>query len=456
MRAGAGVSYHETMASEPEWTADKLRKLRRALVLTQTDIGVRLGVSPSRISSWETGRAERISWHYYEKLRSIQFELDTRLDQLEQLTREFMSRHVRKTENQSLALFDLTWNFLDFAYRNGLQPHHGKFATQNFQAILRRLGVEVPIDHPMTIVGLELYNVSSFEAHQLAVPEAAPGPDYAPVDGKLRFSAHTPTAKEADSQQRLHDRLVSKTKQLLATLSHAGNQYAELVRAVEEYLEVVTGPLDVLDVTGLWSVGGSLHSLMTAYKNQDALTLAPPLEPQMAAGLASLVRDHGAFILGFEEGRILIDRADQFLLEADIVSEMEYSAKELLHELATNADLVEEHTRKIHITVEDALQKADWGASRVTYTAYAIVRNAFRAIVRHSVGREFNLSTVGGAVGFLGLAAGDPSLEFMRVAIPVLLQHSSQLLSFCAHSPELRSYVEWALATLENDKARRS
>jgi hypothetical protein len=283
-------------------------------------------------------------------------------------------------------------------------------------------------------------------------PPLGPGPDYAPVGGKLTAVPHPPREDEAKLQAGLHARLRTKVATLVAALAHAGNQYAELMRAVGEYEALLQEPTDKLDVVGLWSVGGSIHELLGAYRSQAEGTLAPPLEPQMVAALASVARDHGAFVLGFEEGRSLVDRADRFAMQPELISEIAQPGAKLLEELATNDELVEDRTRNVHATVRDTLRVTGWQASRTTYAGYLTIRNAFRAIIKFSVGRDLNATVVAGGLIAASQLAGDPNCEFIRTAIPVLQQHAAQLLAFFKHSPEFRAYVQWALDTLERDR----
>ena len=283
-------------------------------------------------------------------------------------------------------------------------------------------------------------------------PLPSPGPDYAPKDGKLAGVPHVPEMEEVEQQTCLHDRLRTKVDGLAAALTNAGNQFAELMRAVEAYAAVLREPTDELDVVALWSVGGSLHALLVAYQEQQRGTLAPPLEPQMAAALSSVVRDHGAFVLGFAEARGLVERADQFSMQPELVADVAGPGAKLLEELATNEDLVEEETRKVHATVRDALNVAGWHASRTTFAAHAIIRNAFRVLIKFGVGRDPNVLAVLGGVAGVSAILGDPNCEFIRAAVPVIKQHGSQLVAFFKHSPEFRAYVEWALEVLERDQ----
>jgi hypothetical protein len=118
-------------------------------------------------------------------------------------------------------------------------------------------------------------------------------------------------------------------------------------------------------------------------------------------------------------------------------------------ELSTNEQLIEELTRRLHASINDAINKAGWTAGRHTYAAYTTIRNFVRAVIKYSVGRDPNVVAVVGGLAGVSALAGDPNCEFIRAALPFLKQYSAQLLAFFNHSPEYRAYVAWAIGLLE-------
>ena len=287
-------------------------------------------------------------------------------------------------------------------------------------------------------------------------PEAGPGPDYGVKGGKLAILAHAPTPDEVAPQAKLHARLRKKTADLLALLTPVENQFPELSGAVREYAELVSAETEKLDVTGLFSVGGALAAFSGAYRDQNTeRTLATPLEPQLAAGLASLVRDHGPFILGFEEGRELMERADRFALDAQVIAKIEEPGNALLNELTENRELVEEQTRNLHRPVRDAVDEFGWQAGRAGFSAYLIIRKAVHATMQFLIGEKTRggqamIALLGGAAA-TSTVAGDPNAEFVRAALTFLRDYSAQIISYFNHSPEFRAYVDWVLRTLDAD-----
>ncbi|EJN13039.1 hypothetical protein PMI42_03655 [Bradyrhizobium sp. YR681] len=288
-----------------------------------------------------------------------------------------------------------------------------------------------------------------------AEPPAGPGPQFRPVDGKLTEVASLPLEEEVARQDGLHRLLRRDAAQLVASFQRAANRYPELARVVEEYSSLVEEELATANVTAIWSVGSALASFAQSYREQNVGgTIAEPLEPQLDALLQHVVRQHGAFIMGFKEGRELVQRSDEFALDNVRLREIREPGAPLLDELADNSDLIEDRTRAHNRAVRDNLLEVDWTVSRTAYSAYLLIRNSFRAIIKSSVGDNPNVGTMLGLVIGVSTLAGDPNAEFLRAAIPVLQHQGVQLLAFFNHSPEMRGYVEWALNLLEKDRHR--
>jgi hypothetical protein len=286
-------------------------------------------------------------------------------------------------------------------------------------------------------------------------PSAGPGPQYRPRSGKLSEIASLPSDDEAIQQTNLHRLLRRDAITLAKALEPAVNRFPELVRTVDEYSKLLNVEIVEADVTAIWSVGGALASFAQAYRHQDAArTLSEPLEPQLDALLQSVVRQHGAFIFGFEEGRDLVHRADEFALDVFTLQELATTGTALLTQLTDNRDLVDDRTRELHRPVRDRVVEIGWAGSRVSYSAYLIVRNSVRAMIKYSVGEHPNAGAIIGLLTGTSVLLSDPNAEFIRTTVPVLEQYGSQLLAFFNHSPEMRAYVEWALRILDTDNGR--
>lgn len=305
-------------------------------------------------------------------------------------------------------------------------------------------------DRPPSIVNGE---IRSWFYDVAPEPSPGPGPQYLLRNGRLSEEPSWPTEEEVAHQSNLHGRLRMDASKLADSLQRVANRYPELASAAQEYVELLKREIDQIDVTGVWCVGGAIAAFGRSYSEQNvARTLAEPLEPQLEAQLQSVIRQHGAFVMGFEEARALVQRADEFAVDVTRLREINEPGTILLRELTENRDLVDERTHALHKPVRDSVIEFGWAGSRVGYSAYLIVRNGVRAMIKFSVGDSPNTGAILGLLTGGSVMAGDPNAEFIRAAVPVLQQHGSQLLAFFNHSPEMRAYVEWALRILDVDR----
>lgn len=159
--------------------------------------------------------------------------------------------------------------------------------------------------------------------------------------------------------------------------------------------------------------------------------------------------------MGFSEGRDLVQRADEFIQVGGVPDDARKAAHELLHVLSTDVDLVSVETRRLICTAKDAIDEFGWAAGRATYSAYLMVRSSIHAIMKHTVGAEGWLGNGAGLAVAASAFSGDPEMQFLRAAIPVLRDHGVQMLAFTNHSPEMRAYVEWVLHTLKLNHSMR-
>ncbi|TWD54433.1 hypothetical protein FB480_103344 [Agrobacterium vitis] len=273
-------------------------------------------------------------------------------------------------------------------------------------------------------------------------PEPGSGPQYDILEGKLGIVTSQPAANEVDKQARLFERLRRNVDRLVSAAHKIDNSHPNLAFSIREYAELMDTSLAELDVTGVWSVGSSLAGFAQSFREQNRnRTLAEPLEPEVDGLLQSVIRQHGAFIIGFEEGRDLVDRADRFALDADKLSGLEESGNPLIAELASNADLVNVGTRAVHKSISDGVHEFGWKTARVGYAAYLVIRNVVLRTIKVTVA----IGALGSGITFLSAMSGDPNMEFLRASIPFLQANAQDLLAFFSHSPEMLAYVQWAL-----------
>ena len=132
-------------------------------------------------------------------------------------------------------------------------------------------------------------------------PQSGPGPQYEPRNGKLAEIASPPKENEAEAQAGLHNRLRGDSKALAEILERVANKYPELANTAKKYSELLNVDIKNVDVTAIWAAGSALAGFAQAYREQNvAQTLSVPLEPQIDPVLQAVVREHGAYVMGFE------------------------------------------------------------------------------------------------------------------------------------------------------------
>lgn len=306
------------------------------------------------------------------------------------------------------------------------------------------------------VANAKLAEIEARFALDIVVPEEGPGPRYALKNGRLSKTTSSPGGVEIAVQASLHRQVLSAASSLATRLAPVGNMYPGLAATARSYAAMVEIDTEALDVTSVWAIGGSLAAYATAYREQNRdRTLEDPLEPELEAELQSVVHLHGAFIMGFHEGRDLVDRADAFLNDKVAQEAVAEAGEPLLDAVSDDVALVDESTREIHRSVRDAVHEFGWGASRVGFSGYLIVRNAVRAMIKYTVGSDPNIFAIAGGIAGVSVLAGDSNLVFARAAAQFLGAHGPHLTTFFAHSPEMLAYVEWALGLLKRDQDRR-
>jgi len=170
---------------------------------------------------------------------------------------------------------------------------------------------------------------------------------------------------EENLQKGIHDRLRRLLPSLTDETRKVANRYPALDHVVSEYADLVERPFDQLDVGSMWAVETGLLAYRAAFANQSSGTMTEPLEPGHMALLQQAAEIHGAFILGFPEGRKLNERADQARLSPEIVAQIASPSRRILDDLARSVNLVEEHTRKVLSAIDDSLIIHGWETARL-------------------------------------------------------------------------------------------
>jgi hypothetical protein len=283
-------------------------------------------------------------------------------------------------------------------------------------------------------------------------PEIREGPKFQLRGSKLAAAITPPGNLEMDLQAKLHQEIRSVLKAADGELLRVENKYPELAKTVRMYAALLEADIQELNVVGVWSVGGALYGFTESYREQNAAnTLSVPLEPGIAATLKNLTRMHGAFVMGFAESRDLVEKSVDFEFSTTRWDEISQAGNNLIDVLIDDATLIDDAARRINKPIAEYVHEFGWHTSRGGYIAYITVRNGIFALLSATFGSEKSIAIVASTLISTSALAGDPSAEFIRSAIPVILRHSSDMLTFFNHSPEFRGYIEWALSLLADD-----
>jgi hypothetical protein len=129
--------------------------------------------------------------------------------------------------------------------------------------------------------------------------------------GGFELDPRLPEQEERDDpdQKALHTRVIRRCEVVRELMVRISNTHPTLAAEFADYELFVSADLAALDVASLWSAGSALLELIRAFDTQDpSSTITPQLEPETLAEFRALLRDHTAFILGFETGRKLTER----------------------------------------------------------------------------------------------------------------------------------------------------
>ena len=147
------------------------------------------------------------------------------------------------------------------------------------------------------------------------VPEPGPGSIFVATAAGFELDPRLPEETERNDavQKALHISITRRIERLRNAIARISNTHPILAAEFADYAVFVGPDLAELDVASLWSAGSALSEFVRAFETQNlASTITPPLEPETLAEFRALLRDHTAFILGFDTGRRLTARAAAF------------------------------------------------------------------------------------------------------------------------------------------------
>ena len=286
-------------------------------------------------------------------------------------------------------------------------------------------------------------------------PEVEAGPTFQIGANGLSLEAPAPPGDfDPTLQSALQERLKRLCPNLVEATRRVGNTHPGLMAVIAEYAELVSQPLETLDVTSLWAVGTGLLANRDAFARLGQTSgMTEPLEPDHFALLQQVAEIHGAFILGFARGRELTDRADHSRLSADVLAAILPEARYLLDRWRRSKAMVEERTRNFFGAIEEAAIGPSWQAARAGYSVYAVTRNALIVVGKllmhsHKIASTFVGGTALTAIG----TTIDPGLVQTRLWIQFFLEQSQTILAFSAPFPELEVWLASMIDELKRDQ----
>jgi hypothetical protein len=211
---------------------------------------------------------------------------------------------------------------------------------------------------------------------------------------------------------------------------------------------VFVGPdLATLDVASLWSAGSGLSEFVRAFETQNlGSTITPPLEPETLAEFRALLRDHTAFILGFDTGRKLTARAAALHAVEQRPEAIKDTALAVLRPMLKTRRLLADKAQHLVLSLTRAFEDLDAKTFAVLVAGVETGKNGLIAFGRalHPVILSF------GSVDLAMTLAGVPNAETLRATALYLHNNGDALIAFVASDPQLSEWLLWLI-----ERARR-
>jgi hypothetical protein len=288
-------------------------------------------------------------------------------------------------------------------------------------------------------------------------PDPALGSALAIANGRLTLTNLTPPGDFSRSVQgALHQRLRALCPNLLAKSKQVGNTHPGLLSIAAEYAELIAEPVESLDVVALWAVGaGVVAAADTFSRPPQTGVMQEPLEPEHLVLLKQVASVHGGFILGFELGRELTDRADNARVGLETLSEIIPPAHDLLDRWSRATKFVEERTRHFFAALSSAAVEPSWRIARSGYSVYAFTRDALIALGRAASALDRSATSRLSVATAVVLVAPQYAAE-SQAMIEFLLANAPTVLAFSDPFPELKFWLVEVLDALKKDHDFRS
>jgi hypothetical protein len=276
------------------------------------------------------------------------------------------------------------------------------------------------------------------------------GPVFAAVEGRLARVPSLPSDDERHDAtlQKIHERLKKRLGSLLGAFGNGLARYPELNMILDDYRNAISpeGVAEV-DIVDVWISGVGVIAQARSFAAIDpSRQVTEPLEPQLQALLGEVARLHGAFIMGFAEGRELAERSGIPLLTPEEFRTLFEQERTIVRWLVeTDQFAMSDNARLIFEEIDHYMRIASVSTEEMAKVAYPVLRNL---IVLGANGLQFSVKVVAG-VALTGLPV---HLAVNGMAV-FLQENMGPILAFASTTPELRDYLEFHIRRLGLDIA---
>jgi pimeloyl-ACP methyl ester carboxylesterase len=276
------------------------------------------------------------------------------------------------------------------------------------------------------------------------VPEPGPGSIFVATAAGFELDPRLPEETERNDavQKALHISITRRIGRLRDAIARISNTHPILAAEFADYAVFVGPDLAKLDVASLWSAGSGLSEFVRAFDTQDpSSTITPPLEPETLAEFRALLRDHTAFILGFDTGRKLTERAAALHAVERRPEEIKDAALAVLRPMLNTPRLLAGRAQHLVQSLTRALE--DWPAKTFSLLVGSVETGKNSLI---AFGRAFEPIILSFAGADLALTlAGVKHADTLRAAALFLHDNCDAVTAFIASDPQLTEWLLWLI-----------
>ena len=276
------------------------------------------------------------------------------------------------------------------------------------------------------------------------VPEPGPGPIFVATAAGFELDPRLPEETERNDavQKALHISITRRIERLRDAIARISNTHPILAAEFADYAVFVGPDLAELDVASLWSAGSAISEFVRAFETQNlASTITPPLEPETLAEFRALLRDHTAFILGFDTGRKLTARAAAFRAVERPPEQIGNTILAVLRPMLNTPRLLAGRAQHLVSSLTRAFKDLDAKTFAVLVAGDETGKNGLIGL-----GRALHPVVLSAAGIDLALTlAGVKHADTLRAAAFFLHDNCDAVTAFIASDPQLTEWLLWLI-----------